>query len=139
MKAIVCIDDGGGMTFNRRRQSRDSVLLDDVAAMVEKSHTRLLAASFSEKLLTSHGISPLVIDDDMLKNANGTDFCFVENLALLPYIEKIDTLIIYRWNRKYPSDFNFDVNPDKNGFSLAETVEFVGSSHEKITKEIYTK
>ena len=139
MKAIVCIDDGGGMTFNRRRQSRDSVLLDDVAAMVEKSHTRLLATSFSEKLLTSHGISPLVIDDDMLKNASDGDFCFVENLALLPYVEKIDTLIIYRWNRKYPSDLVFDITPDKNGFSLAEKTEFVGSSHEKITTEIYTK
>lgn len=139
MKAIVCIDDGGGMTFNRRRQSRDGVLLDDVAKMVENSRTRLLAASFSEKLLTSHLLWPLVIDDEMLKNANDGDFCFVENLALLPYIEKIDTLIIYRWNRKYPSDFNFDVNPEKNGFSLTETTEFVGSSHEKITKEIYTK
>ena len=30
MQIIVCVDDRGGMLFNKRRQSRDRVLIADV-------------------------------------------------------------------------------------------------------------
>ena len=49
MKIIVCLDDGGGMTFNKRRQSRDRILLADIKAMTEGE--TLFASPFSEKLL----------------------------------------------------------------------------------------
>ena len=30
MNLIVCLDDSGGMRFNKRRQSRDSLLIKDL-------------------------------------------------------------------------------------------------------------
>ena len=51
----------------------------------------------------------------------------------------IDTLIIYRWNRLYHSDVKFDVDVKKSGYKLKSSTEFAGSSHDKITKEIYVR
>ena len=36
MKVIVCIDDNGGMLFNKRRQSRDRKVLEDISLMTDK-------------------------------------------------------------------------------------------------------
>ena len=32
MKVFVCVDDGFGMAFNGRRQSRDSAVVEDILA-----------------------------------------------------------------------------------------------------------
>ena len=53
--------------------------------------------------------------------------------------DSISELIIYRWNRNYPHDFDFDINITESNFKIASTDEFRGSSHEKITKEVYLK
>ena len=45
MRVIVCLEDKGGMMFNRRRQSRDRVLNADVVKMCQGS--RLLIAPYS--------------------------------------------------------------------------------------------
>ena len=136
MKLIVCLDDGGGMTFNKRRQSRDRVLLTDIKAMTEGSV--LIATPFSEKLLAEHDIDAK-IKKDPLDSAKQTDFCFIEDLPARRYLPKISEIIIYKWNRRYPTDMTFDILPLADGFTLSSVTEFAGSSHEKITKEIYTK
>ena len=51
----------------------------------------------------------------------------------------ISRLIIYNWNRRYPFDRQLDISPAKMGFKLVSVTEFEGSSHEKITKEIYER
>ena len=51
--------------------------------------------------------------------------------------EKIEGVIIYRWNRKYPSDFNFPIGFLEN-MRLVSTENFVGNSHPEITEEIYS-
>ena len=51
--------------------------------------------------------------------------------------EKIDSIILYRWNRVYPADTYFDI--DLSGWQLVRTGEFSGASHELITKEVYTR
>ena len=70
----------------------------------------------------------------MMTVAEENDLCFLEDENINLYKEKINELIIYKWNRKYPADFVFEM---PEGFVLTETAEFQGSSHEKITKEIY--
>lgn len=138
MTVIVCLDEKLGMTFNRRRQSRDRVLCDDVLRDVAKKNSRLLMAEYSKMLFERTDV-PIICRDDFLDLAEESDTCFVENRALLPYAYKIDTLIIYRWNRHYPSDTAFDLDIKNEGFSLVSAEDFQGSSHEKITKEIYVK
>ncbi|MFR4122966.1 MAG: hypothetical protein ACLT0W_12285 [Clostridium sp.] len=46
-------------------------------------------------------------------------------------------MILYKWNRVYPADQYFAM--DLSGWKLVETVEFPGSSHEKITEERYER
>ena len=137
MKIIVCVDDNNGMMFNKRRQSRDRVLIQDIIANLDGSN--LLIAPYSEKLFEDSDIDAFFISDFILDEAAPDDFCFIENIALNKYASKINELIIYHWNRKYPADTYLDIDPTSLGMKLITTTEFVGSSHDKITKELYRK
>lgn len=132
MRVIVCVDDNMGMLFNKRRQSRDKNLIEDVMKRIET----LKIHSFSEKLFEEYS-EQIEIDDNLLKNAQLGEVCFVENQHLTPYIKNIEELIIYRWNRLYPSDFKLDI--DLATWKMTSQEEFAGNSHEKITRETYVR
>ena len=136
MKVIVCLDDKRGMLFNERRQSRDRVLNADVVKMTEG--TKLLVAPYS-KMLFEDICASLICDEGFLDLAKNGDFCFVENRALSGYVDKIEEVVIYWWNRRYPTDMFFDLDLEKLGFRRVSMTEFEGSSHEKITKEIFAR
>lgn len=101
MQVIVCVDDDMGMLFNHRRQSRDRVLIQRILEIAKGK--RIFMNTYSAELF--EGNENICIDDDFLKNAGDGDICFVENVALSGYIEKIDKIIVYKWNRRYPADF----------------------------------
>ena len=136
MQIIVCVDDKGGMLFNKRRQSRDRVLIADVIA--ELGDKKLRISSFSKLLFEGYG-DKCVIDEALLSGASDEDVCFVENLDPSLYIDKIDRITVYRWNQNYPGDFFFSVDLEKEGFEKISCYEFEGYSHEKITREIFEK
>ncbi len=136
MTVVVCLDERGGMVFNRRRQSRDRVLIDDLVKMSEGKV--LYIAEYSKPLFEAHAGS-FTVAEDMLQIAERNDFCFLELGELAPVAERIERLVIYHWNRHYPSDTYLDVTPESLGMRLCESTEFKGSSHEKISKEIYVK
>ena len=136
MQIIVCVDDRGGMLFNKRRQSRDRVLIADVLS--ELGDKKIHISSFS-KLLFEGFEDRYVIDEAFLENASESDVCFVENINLLPYVDKINRITVYHWNRSYPGDLFFSVDPLKEGFELTSTYEFEGYSHDKITREIFER
>ena len=137
MKVIVCVDDNDGMMFNNRRQSRDRILIEDVVRNVIGGN--LLMAPYSEPLFKDSNIDAFLLSEDILEEAAPEDYCFIENKALMPYSDRIDELIIYRWNRTYPADMHLDIIPEVLSLKLVSTTEFAGSSHEKITKELYKK
>lgn len=131
MTLYICLDDRGGLLFNGRRLSRDAVLLADIIADAGEVYID----AFSEKLLTGAGIPFVLAGEELPPDAH----FFLENRdpeALLPLAKK---LVLYRWNRHYPSDVRWEGNPGDFGFTLAETSEFPGKSHERITKEVYIK
>lgn len=132
MRIVVCVDDNYGMMFNRRRQSRDKILADDVLEMT--SGQKLWMNAYSEQLFEGKDI---IVEEEFLSRAGEEDFCFVENKSVQPYVEQVKEVILYKWNRKYPADFRFDL--DLNGWKRVEEKEFAGSSHEKITRERYIK
>lgn len=134
MKLIVCLDDAGGMMFNRRRQSRDRVLMADMIRHVGKNPLR--ASAYSAPLF-GEDAPTLCIVPNPVEGAKRGDYCFVEDCPLPQNAEVFEELIIYRWNRRYPSDVRFTC--DTSAFALAESCEFAGSSHDKITKEIWKK
>lgn len=134
MKIIVCLCDKGGMLFNKRRQSRDRVLLQNLADYVNDG--AIFVNGFSAPLFESSTASVIEVSDPLLSAGDG-DFVFLENLSLKRARDKIEEMIIYRWNRSYPADFFLDLEPSEAGLRLVESTEFSGSSHEKITREIY--
>ena len=134
MRVAVCIDDFGGMMFNRRRQSRDRVLTADLLA--EAGDGKLRIAPFSTELFPADAVT---VSADLLVEATEDELCFLEDRALLPYLDRVKELILYRWNRRYPRDLLLDVDPLEAGLRLVEQTEFQGYSHEKITKERYVR
>lgn len=135
MIIILAVDDKGGMLFNRRRQSQDHELRKRI---LEITHGKSLWMNhYSEKQFSTENTSSLKIDDDFLTKAGVGEYCFVESNSVLPHIKKIEKIILFKWNRRYPSDFYFDIDLSDSKWTLETTNEFQGLSHEKITEEIY--
>ncbi len=133
MHLIVCVDDKNGYSFANRRQSRDK---NQIAKMLELvGENQLLLNEYSAKLLENlpHNVK---VSENFLKTAAEDDFCFVEDLDISKHLSAVKQLIIYRWNRAYPSDKKL---PDElfAGKKLISTVDFAGNSHERITEEVY--
>lgn len=135
MRVIVCLDDRNGMLFNRRRQSRDRRVVEDI--LRELGEKRLLVNGFSAPLFDRAG-DRIRVEDDPLAAAGREDVCFVENLPLAPWAAAIERLTVYRWNRVYPADMRLDLALE-SGWHLVAASDFPGFSHEKITKEIYER
>lgn len=134
MIIIVAVDDNNGMMFNKRRQSQDRILREKIIKMAKDS--RLWMNSYTYKQFNDIP-GQITVDDDFLSKASVGEYCFVENAAIAPYEKQIEKIILFKWNRKYPSDFRFDIDLSSQSWKLSETEDFVGSSHEKITKETY--
>ncbi len=134
MHIIVCLDDKGGMMFNNRRQSKDSVLRERVIEIA--AGTRLMMNEYSFRQFSEDAV--VTVDENPLSNAKDNDVCFIENLPTAQFKDKISKITVFKWNRVYPSDMFFDIDTE-NGWRLAETREFEGSSHQKITEEVYVK
>ena len=134
MIAVVCIDDRNGMLFNRRRVSRDRVQQEDLLRLC--GGKKLWINRFSAKLFEPFG-PQVVVDEAFLQLAGAGEFCFVEDQPLQPWLERLEGVVLYRWNRTYPSDTVFDL--DLTAFVCQERLEFAGSSHVKITRETYIR
>lgn len=139
MILIVTIDDNNGMLFNKRRQSQDMALRKRILSM--SAGSRLWVNSFTEKQFGRDGneAGHLIVDDCFMDKAAPGEYCFVENISAAPYEDKAEKIILFKWNRKYPGDFYFDIDLAAGGWKLSFTEDFPGSSHEKITMEVYNR
>lgn len=137
MLVAVCVDDKGGMMFNHRRQSQDRILRADLLAMAgEKS---LWLNEYSAKQFQPEDQEKLTIAEDFLSQASEGELCLVEDQPLAPWLDKLEEVVVYHWNRAYPADQHLDLALTEPDWNMVECCEFAGSSHEKITKEIYRK
>lgn len=135
MIVAVCLDEKNGMMFNRRRQSQDRVLRENLASDFES----LSMNTYSGKMFEKDGFSHVKIADNFLEEAEPGECCFVENTDIRPYLDKIEGFLVYQWNRTYPSDTFFPIDLTGGEWLLEKTEEFAGSSHEKISKYFYRK
>lgn len=133
MYYIFCIDERGGRLFLRRRQSQDRALRERVLALTA-GHT-LWMSTYSARQFTEGGA--FITDDNYLQNASENDFCFVEDKDF--DLSLCEGVILYNWNRRYPTDVTWDVDLASAGFRLTAQNDFAGYSHERITESIYTK
>ncbi len=133
MHLIFCVDERGGRLFMKRRQSQDRVLRERVLSLAA-GHTLWMNA-YSAKQFTEGGA--FTVDDSYLQKAGVGDYCFVENGDF--DLNNCEGIVLYNWNRHYPSDVKWDADLASKGFVLASQTEFAGHSHEKITEQIFVK
>lgn len=130
MIIIICLDDQNGMMFNNRRQSQDRGLRQYIADMTKDDKVYMNA--YSAKLYEE--IEDPIICEDFLQKAGKGETCIVENLPLKEVVHKIEEIVVFRWNKVYPSDQVLDLDLDE--WKLVEEEEMEGSTHQ-ITKQIY--
>lgn len=135
MNVIVCLDDKNGMMFNGRRQSRDRLLCQRVQRMTAGGVLRM--GPYSAPLFPAEETPQAVVSADFLAQAGAGEYCFVEDVPLAPWAEKVERLIVLRWNRVYPADLRLDL--PLASWRRTQTEDFPGSSHEKITMEVYER
>ncbi|MBE5877305.1 MAG: ribonuclease Z [Lachnospiraceae bacterium] len=135
MNIIAAIDDKQGMMFNKRRQSKDRGLRKNMLSEVGDAKLWMNAYSF-EQFEEAMGTN-VSVAEDFVDKAEVGEYCFVENIAITEYEGKIENLILYKWNRVYPSDLKLDIDLNSSNWQLVTTEEFEGSSHDKITKEVW--
>ena len=127
MILITCIDNRKGIMFNKRRVSKDTLLIERLKGITKEN--KIYVSEYSKPLFD--GFDNLVLS---IENLTNNDFYFLENED---YNGNIDKIIIYKWNRDYPADKYFDIN--LSSYELISTQDFQGSSHDLITEEIYIK
>lgn len=133
MKIAVCIEKSGGMLFNNRRVSKDSILQQKLLEYVGEGKLYLNEYSAKQFETTEH----LNVSDDFLNVASDEDICFIENVEIP--MEKVTQVYLFQWNRDYPADTYFDYNLKDLGFKKVRSEDFAGSSHKKITLEVYER
>ena len=137
MIIIACVDERNGMMFNHRRQSRDSAVCGDI--LRECGGKKLYMNTYSGKLFGDVEEKNIRITEEFLKEAEEEDFCFIEDIQISGFENKIRTVILYQWNRRYPADRYFLLDLSDGSWELQRTEELKGSSHEKITKGVYER
>ena len=112
MIIIQCVDNRNGTFFNRRRQSQDRLLRSRILSELHGRRLWMNAYSlrqFQKELPLEVRLS---VDEDFLAKAGNGEVCFVEGLPLLPWLDRIEQVILYRWNRDYPADTYLDLALD---------------------------
>ena len=96
--------------------------------------------AYTFKLFKDAQPADIRVDEDFLKKAGPGELCFAETVSPGAYLApegqcQIERIVLFKWNRRYPGDVYFDI--DLKRFNLIRSEDFAGSSHEKITMEIY--
>ena len=120
------------MTFNHRRQSQDRLLRQD---LLEEAAGRPLWMNAYSRKQFDPAPENIRAAEDFARQAGEGEFCFFEDVDPVPWLDKAEMVVLYRWNRRYPSDPPRFPQP-LVGWSVKRREEFAGSSHERITKEI---
>lgn len=137
MKLIVCVDDNLGTTFFGKRQSQDRILREEILKLTQSHILRM--DEYSAKMFGETAVSRIIVSDDPVRDAATGEYCFVEKGSILLYENKIEEVILYRWNRAYPADRRLEIDLNSSAYQLKSTRDFTGSSHDKITEEVYVR
>ncbi|EOS60624.1 hypothetical protein C815_01080 [Firmicutes bacterium M10-2] len=127
MRVFVCVDQKDGLLFNNRRPSRDRVVIEDIEKMSDGQDIAM--SEYSAKLF--EGYDHVVVTENFKDYENV--FSEQADLKELAW----DELIVYRWDKVYPSDVKLDV--DLSSLNLKDVSTLQGYSHDTILKEVYVR
>ncbi len=141
MKIVICIDEELGYSFNKRRQSRDKKMREHMLGVLREEDAGLFVNAYSAKSLLSDGLltekvkvvgGPGIGEDEFLEAAEKENgWAFVENTDITGYLDRIDEMIVYHWNRLYLSDLKLPASFLK-GFRTVTKEQFSGTSHDSM-------
>lgn len=139
MTFIVCVDDRMGLSFGKRRLSRDSALCRRISEI--KGGAALYVSEYSRPLF--EGICEVSLRGKTDSPKDGEGYYFFENEDPSELFSGAGRIVIYKWNRRYPSDVKLTYLPwehvkDDKWF-LSSSCDFRGSSHERITEETWER
>lgn len=133
MKLIFCVDENNGMMFMDKRQSRDSILRKRILEIVAPN--KLWMSKYSAGQFDFFWSRR--VNDDYMRKAGEEDYCFIEDGEYS--LDGVSEIILCNWNRTYPATKYLNVDLEANGFEKISSEEIVGSSHDKITIEIFRR
>ena len=131
MHLILCLDDRNGLSFCGRRLSSDRLVCSHMLRL--RGNSKLWMNAYSGKLFPEASVQ---IHDDFFQKASSGEYCFAET-GPLPAAQCLESVVIYRWNRHYPSTEKLP-QTYLNGLRCIHREEFSGCSHDTITMERYT-
>lgn len=132
MTLIFCVDNNFGLMFNKRRQSRDSAVLEDIKNSF--AGEKICISPYSEKLFNEADIDYTVCE---IFNEDG--IYFVEDKYSPDLFNLADEIILYHWGKVYPADLTLDIDLLNIDFTLCDTDILTGTSHKEIKKERYIR
>lgn len=134
MVIVACIDKSGNIALNTNGQLNHIIFLIRLKVV---SNEALLYMNCNSS--QQFGYYPMkMIDDNFLDIAGEDSYCFVEDTDVTPYIDCIDKIILYKWNKKFSSRLKFDKSI-LNKFSIVSKKSFYGESFLKISEVVYEK
>lgn len=134
MKFIICLDDQNGMMFNKRRQSQDRKVKEDILHL----SLPIVMNTYSFKLFEDMDTKAIIVQDE-LPILKEDCYQFIEDQDIKQYVDRITEIIIYYWNRKYPSDLKCTLDFTDKCWQVVSETEFQGNSHDCITKMVYVR
>lgn len=134
MNLIVCLDDRNGLAFNHRRQSRDRILNNKILELT-KGCPLWMSPYTASMFAEIDSAAKIEVMKDISAGVPDGAYYFLEVTSAKIFEPAIEKIYVFRWNRSYPFDTQFDIDLTK--WHLTEICEFSGSSHEKITLEVY--
>lgn len=132
MKLVICLDEKNGINFNKRRQTMDIRQREDLLKLVDGE--KLFLKKYSYDLYKDMSFNFEVVE----KFGDEEGYYLFEEKVPSEFLEKVDTLICYFWNRRYPFDDTFNEHNSSNWIEV-ERKSFDGYSHEEITRVIYKR
>ena len=129
MILAVCVENRMGISFMGKRLSKDRLLREKLVSMA--------GGSLRMSVYSGKQFGPGVyMAPDYLSEAGPGDWVFAENAEYLDYADRIERIVLFKWNRDYPADVYFSFPGD---WSMVSSEDFPGNSHETITMEVYEK
>lgn len=133
MTVICAVDDDMGLSFNGRRQSRDRAVTERICELCREMPVHTTA---SGARLLPEG-TEVYLSEDPLRDTPEGEGCFIETMDPAEAADRVERVILFRWNRHYPADVRFTLPLED--MTLLSRVEYPGSSHERLTEEVWVR
>lgn len=134
MKLIVCLDDKCGVLFNNRRVSSDKEVIKHIQNLTAGG--TLICSDYSAGLFPEGSVC---VQEDFADVSSDVAYYFLEGQDPTPVADRVRELIVYRWNRIYPSDYRFPMDLFGKRMRKVSQGQFPGNSHDLITWEVYRR